>query len=697
MTAGIDQPSPCRRRYIIAGLWLAAALPQTAGAAGDAHFDPPSPVVTFGLALGIALGASFILRRMARATASSGGSTGQPITPAPTGAREKLAEDDDFAKFVTEFKSGPKPSDSIQGPVPAATGSRTEAGGEKGRTARGGGDLKEFYTWAAGQTRALGQLVEKCSRTESRTTQHDLLTEALHATSFLKHRASPPELRPAWQLATALEGLLKQLTSRGSNINHSTLRTLANGLELLGDLCEPGVRPDLETNPAIRILAVDDDAVSRFTLCAALKKALDEPEVAESGEKALALAREHRYDLIILDVLMPGMDGFEVCTRIREGTCNGTTPVLFVTSLRDFDARTRILTAGGTDLVAKPFLAFEITVKSLTLILRARLKAREQVRGIPAAASPLTTAPVSWPSLPAAPVLNESDAPGEHDVTVAAGPVAMLPPPIFVEADRGLGRTDGNAPRKFSPVFLEFITASILDMADQIAVTGRTEEGQARWEMLARLHLRLVCLVRRIEVPELRPTFELCQALEGLFKKFKENPKNATDSALHTAATALELLGDLCRPGVKPDLAHNPGIRILVVDDEPLARRAITGALQMAFSKPVAVENGEAAMALAAEHEFDLVFMDVVMPEMDGFTVCGGIRKTPLNHATPVVFVTTLTDPEFRGRAAQSGGTDYVVKPFIFTEITLKALTHALRGRLEKSRKTMVGGATATG
>jgi PleD family two-component response regulator len=234
-------------------------------------------------------------------------------------------------------------------------------------------------------------------------------------------------------------------------------------------------------------------------------------------------------------------------------------------------------------------------------------------------------------------------------------------------------------------------------MTDQIAVIGRTEEGSARWEMLVRLHLRLKCLAPRIDVPELRPAFEMCQSLEGLFKKFSEKPANATDSALRTATAGLQLFKELCTTGIKADLADNPPIRILVVDDEPLARRAVTGALQMAFSRPAAAESGEAALGLAEDKEFDLVFMDVMMPQMDGFTACTRIHQTVHNRFTPVVFVTALSDQEFRAQAAACGGSDFVVKPFVFMEITVKALTFALRGRLEKLRTAQPRGTTAPG
>jgi len=78
--------------------------------------------------------------------------------------------------------------------------------------------------------------------------------------------------------------------------------------------------------------------------------------------------------VIFLDVLMPGMDGFEVCSKIRETAVNRTTPVVFVTGQRDFDARAEMRRAGGDDLMTKPFLTSEVTVKALAFALRGRLR-----------------------------------------------------------------------------------------------------------------------------------------------------------------------------------------------------------------------------------------------------------------------------------------------------------------------------------
>jgi CheY-like chemotaxis protein len=127
-------------------------------------------------------------------------------------------------------------------------------------------------------------------------------------------------------------------------------------------------------NPPIHILVVDDDLVTRRALVGALQNAFEKPESAESGEAAVALAREKPFDVIFLDVLMPGMDGFEACSRIRSTVLNRNTPVVFVTSLSDFDARARMSRNGGNDLIGKPFSTAELTVKALAFALRGRLR-----------------------------------------------------------------------------------------------------------------------------------------------------------------------------------------------------------------------------------------------------------------------------------------------------------------------------------
>jgi putative two-component system response regulator len=88
--------------------------------------------------------------------------------------------------------------------------------------------------------------------------------------------------------------------------------------------------------------------------------------MAYNGEKAVELARERAYDLILLDVLMPGLDGYETCRAIRQTELNGETPVVFVTGHDDQAARQEAASAGGSGFVPKPVLASQLKLVALT-------------------------------------------------------------------------------------------------------------------------------------------------------------------------------------------------------------------------------------------------------------------------------------------------------------------------------------------
>jgi len=76
------------------------------------------------------------------------------------------------------------------------------------------------------------------------------------------------------------------------------------------------------------------------------------------------------------------------------------------------------------------------------------------------------------------------------------------------------------------------------------------------------------------------------------------------------------------------------------------------------------------------------------MPNMSGFELCSKLRTQPNYAKTPVVFVTGLNDLESRASSTMSGGNDFIAKPFLFIELTVKALVHILRSRLEPFGKT---------
>lgn len=121
-----------------------------------------------------------------------------------------------------------------------------------------------------------------------------------------------------------------------------------------------------------RLLIVDDEESTRLLLARMLSKDLKaDIQLAGTSVQALRLAESFAYDAILLDLVMPGMDGFEVLRRIRGETPNAATPVIIVSVLSDETTRMRTYTAGANAYHTKPVRRAE-----LVAAVRAQLAAR---------------------------------------------------------------------------------------------------------------------------------------------------------------------------------------------------------------------------------------------------------------------------------------------------------------------------------
>lgn len=116
-----------------------------------------------------------------------------------------------------------------------------------------------------------------------------------------------------------------------------------------------------------RILIVDDDDVTRKITQTLVEGLGHAPEPACDGIEALAKLRLD-VDLVLLDVMMPGLDGYEVCRRIRQSPRNNDVPVIMVTSLAGGEDRLRAVEAGANDFIAKPVDKTELRVRSASLL-----------------------------------------------------------------------------------------------------------------------------------------------------------------------------------------------------------------------------------------------------------------------------------------------------------------------------------------
>jgi putative two-component system response regulator len=116
-----------------------------------------------------------------------------------------------------------------------------------------------------------------------------------------------------------------------------------------------------------RILVVDDDQASRSITTVLLERLGHQAETAQDGIEALAKLRLG-VDLVLLDVMMPGLDGYEVCRRIRQDPAGVDVPVIMVTAMSSLHDRIRAVEAGANDFITKPVDRTELRVRSASLL-----------------------------------------------------------------------------------------------------------------------------------------------------------------------------------------------------------------------------------------------------------------------------------------------------------------------------------------
>ena len=104
--------------------------------------------------------------------------------------------------------------------------------------------------------------------------------------------------------------------------------------------------------------------------------------------------------------------------------------------------------------------------------------------------------------------------------------------------------------------------------------------------------------------------------------------------------------------------------KILVVDDSTSVRNMVTFTLKQEGYDVAEAVDGKDALAKAGSGRFDLVLSDVNMPNMDGITLCGELRKMPAFKFTPILMLTTESSDAMKAKGKQAGATGWLVKPF---------------------------------
>ncbi len=389
-----------------------------------------------------------------------------------------------------------------------------------------------------------------------------------------------------------------------------------------------------------KILIIEDDQIVANVYRNKLTVQGYQTEIALDGETGLKTMRTLQPDLIVLDLMLPKMSGVDVIRQVRS----------------------------ESEFSKLPIIVFSNTY--LTNMVQLAWKAGANKCLSKASCSPREVVDVVRNTI------------GPSGVTPQTRPAD-----VGDTAKTNTANADAVADAAFQAAlrksFVESLPATLATLRTGLQSLIKADDEVTRLKHIYELYRRIHALNGNAAIAGLLTIAQMSAALEALLKELYEKPKNINPSTLRTVAAAVDFLGFLFEHGTQPEKQEMSPANILVVDDEAISRRAIVYALEKAQLQSVNVEDPNAAYKLLSENPFDLVFLDVDMPGMTGYELCTKLRILPSHKKTPVVFVTVLSDFDNRTSSMMAGGNDFIAKPFLFIELTVKALIHVLRGKLQ--------------
>jgi DNA-binding response OmpR family regulator len=391
-----------------------------------------------------------------------------------------------------------------------------------------------------------------------------------------------------------------------------------------------------------KILIIEDDQILGNIYRNKLTVEGYQVESATTGESGLALMRTFQPSMILLDLILPQLSGVDVIKHIRAENDFAKTPVVVLSNTYLTNLIQDAWKAGATKCLSKA----TCSPKDILEVVRSTVGANEGIPG-GAAAAPASGKTTS--------IASDSKADAEFQEDLRKSFIASLP-------------------------------ATLTTLRSGLQALTRATDEVNRLKQIYELHRRIHALAGNAGISSLFLIAQMSAALEALLKELYEKPKSINASSLRTVAAAVDFLGYLFQNGIAIEKQDMPTANILVVDDEAISRRAIVYSLEKAQLASTGVDNPNEALKLVSETTYDLIFLDVDMPEMNGFELCSKIRKMPQYKKTPVLFVTALSDFDSRTNSTMAGGNDFIAKPFLFIELTVKALIHVLRGKLTPAK-----------
>ena len=399
-----------------------------------------------------------------------------------------------------------------------------------------------------------------------------------------------------------------------------------------------------------KVLIIEDDPIVAHIYKTRLERESYEVEVATDGQDGVKQMNECSPDAVMLDLMLPRMNGVDVLKKIRSRSEFQNTPVIVFTNAYVPTMINEAYQAGATQVFNK-----------------ATLTPRQIIDALHTA---IYSDNPDFANSGAAPI----PAPGQPAANAPAGTADRTHEPATSK--------ENDYQTEMVKTFNDSAPDILVSLRKMMSDFSKTTDEAGKVEQLLNLYRKVHGLTGSAGLAGLHNISLLSSALEVLLKELYDKPKNVNASTLRTVASSVDFIFELFQKAPRINLLDRKPVEILVVDDEILSRRAVSYALEKAGLKAASVEDPQTALTQAGEKQFDLIFLDVQMPGLDGFELCTKIRAIPLNKTTPVIFVTNLNDLKSRARSSLSGGNDFIAKPFMFIELSVKALTYVMRNRL---------------
>jgi HAMP domain-containing protein/signal transduction histidine kinase/CheY-like chemotaxis protein len=440
-----------------------------------------------------------------------------------------------------------------------------------------------------------------------------------------------PERYTAHALAETGPDLLRELTgsvvAAGATNGGERAAALADervDAELLAgeidddrDSVEPGDRV---------VLIVEDDADFAATELAIARERGFKGLVALRGDTGLALAREFRPDAIVLDMSLPGLDGWTVLERLKRHPATRHIPVHIVSGVEE---RQPALLAGAAAFVEKP-----ASLEQMNEIFGGieRFIARDVRRLL---------------------VVDDDETQREAIVELVGADSSDVDVVAVGSSEEALQALEAEPPFDCMVLDLKLPKMTGFTLLEKV----KSDERFARLPVIVYTGKELT---RREET-------KLKRYAETIVVKDARSPERLLDETslfLHRVEAKLPDSKRRILEQLHNEESVFVGKKVLIVDDDVRNVFALTSALEANGMEVVFAENGrEGIEALQASPDVDIVLMDVMMPELDGYETTKRIRELPEFERLPVIALTAKAMKGDRERSIAAGASDYITKP----------------------------------